>query len=81
MEEEKDLILKAMRLQAYQLTEEKKNLILRVASAEKHADSVSRCADKMKEHLDDAAELMRHYDVLLGRLLELNKKMKEWLKL
>ena len=80
MEEEKNLLLEATRLKAERLEEENKDLVFRVASAEIHANSVRQTADKMKEHLDDAAELMRRYDVLLGRLLELNKKMKEWLR-
>lgn len=67
------------RLKAERLEEENKNLALRAASAEMHADRVSKNADKMKELLDDAAELMRQYDALLVRLLDLNKKMNKWL--
>ena len=80
MEEEKDLLLKATQLKVERLEEENKDLILRAACAEMHADSVSRGADNMKRLLDDAAELMRQYDALLGRLSELNKKMREWLR-
>lgn len=67
------------RLKAERLEEENKDLALRAASAEMHADRVSKNADKMKELLDDAAELMRQYDALLVRLLDLNKKMNKWL--
>ena len=80
MEEERDLLLKAAQLEAERHKEEINKLVLRVASAEMRTNNIEKAADNMKGLLDDTAELMRQYDALLGRLSELNKKMKEWLR-
>lgn len=76
--EESALMCEANKLRAERLEEENNNLTLRVASAEMHANSVERAAGKMKDLLDDAAELMREYDAIFSRLLDLNKRMKGW---
>lgn len=80
MEEERDLLLKAAQLEAERSKEEINRLVLRVANAEIREKRAMEVAEKMNGRLDDAAELMRRYDALLGRLSELNKKMREWLR-
>ena len=80
MEEERDLLLKAAQLEAERRKEEINKLVLRVANAEIREKRAMEVAEKMNGRLDDAAELMRRYDALLGRLSELNKKMREWLR-